>query len=128
MGGTKANMQKQKIRDRPFKHHSQPRRCRNMLLSHIEICFQGSVCAFPDFSSFAARVNSIQGASKVISIRGIGAKHGHGNPLLSHFVTLDLHLAAASHWIFAETMWTSSSGGGSSDKNRGESARNESKF
>ena len=63
-----------------------------MLPSHIEICFQGFVHAFLDFSSFAAWVNSIQGASKVNGICGVGVKHGHRNHLLSHFVTLDLHL------------------------------------
>ena len=81
-----------KKRGRPFKHHSLPRCCRKMLLSHIEICFQGSVRAFPDISSFAAWVNSVEGISKVIGICGVGSQHGHGNPLLNHFVTLDLHL------------------------------------
>ena len=92
MGGTKANMQTQKKQGRSLKCHSQTRRRRKMLLSHIEICFQGSVRTFPDFSSFNAWVNSVQGAFKTISIRGVGTKHGHGDPLLSHFVTLDLHL------------------------------------
>ena len=63
-----------------------------MLLSHIEVCFQGSVLAFQDIPSFAAWVNSVEGTSKVIGIRGVGARHGHGDPLLSHFVTLDLHI------------------------------------
>ena len=63
-----------------------------MLLSHIEVCFQGSVLAFKDIPSFATWVQSVEGSSKVIGIRGVGAQHGHGDPLLSHFVTLDLHL------------------------------------
>ena len=63
-----------------------------MLLAHIEVCLQGSVLAFEDIPSFATWVHSVEGSSKVIGIRVIGAQHGHGNPLLSHFVTLELHL------------------------------------
>ena len=46
IGSTMANIQKQKKRGRNFKRHSLPRRRRKMLLSHIEVCFQGSVLAF----------------------------------------------------------------------------------
>ena len=63
-----------------------------MLLSHIEVCFQGSVLTFKDIPSFATWVQSVEGSSKVIRIHGVGAQQGHGDPLLSHFVTLELHL------------------------------------
>ena len=87
-----ANIQKQKKRGRDFKRHSLPCRCRKMLRSHIEVCFQGSVLAFKDIPSFATWVHLVEGSFKVIGIRGVGARHGHSDPLLSHFVTLDLHL------------------------------------
>ena len=87
-----ANIQKQKKRGRNFKRHSLPRRRRKMLLSHIEVCFQGSVLTFKDIPSFATWVQSVEGSSKVIGIRGVGAQQGHGDPLLSHFVTLELNL------------------------------------
>ena len=51
---TMANIQKQKKRGRNFKHQSLPHRRRKMLLSHIEVCFQGSVLTFKDIPSFAA--------------------------------------------------------------------------
>ena len=53
IGSTMANIQKQKKRGRNFKLHSLPRCRRKMLLSHIEVCFQGSVLAFNDIPSFA---------------------------------------------------------------------------
>ena len=81
-----------KKKDKNFKRHSLSRRRRKMLLSHIEVCFQGSVLAFKDVASFPTWVQSIQGSSKVIGICGVGAQHGFGDPLLSHFVTLELHL------------------------------------
>ena len=37
-------------------------------------------------------VQSVEGSSKVIGICGVGAQQGHSDPLLSHFVTLKLHL------------------------------------
>ena len=92
IGSTMVNIQKPKKNGRDFKRHSLLRRRRKMLLSHTEVCFQGSVLAFEDIPSFATWVHSVEGSSKVIGIRGVGAQHGHGNPLLSHFVTLELHL------------------------------------
>ena len=90
-----ANIQKQKKKGRNFKRRSLPRRCRKMLLSHIEVCFQGSVLAFKNIPSFATWVQSIEGSSKAIGIRSVGAQQGHGDPFLSHFVTLELHLHGA---------------------------------
>ena len=92
IGSTMANIQKQKKRGRNFKRHSLPRCRRKMLLSHIEVCFQGSVLAFKDIPSFATWVQSVEGSSKIIGIRGVGEQQGQGDPLLSHFVTLELHL------------------------------------
>ena len=68
IGSTMTNIQKQKKRGRNFKRHSLPRRRRKMLLSHIEVCFQGSVLAFKDIPSFATWVQSVEGSSKVIGI------------------------------------------------------------
>ena len=53
IGSTMANIQKQKKKGRNFKRYSLLRRRRKMLLSHIEVCFQGSVLAFKDIPSFA---------------------------------------------------------------------------
>ena len=92
IGSTKANSQKQKKRGKNFRCHALPRRRWKMLLSHIEVCFQGSVLAFKDILSFVAWVNSAGGSSKVIGIRGVGGRHGHRDLLLSHFVTLELHM------------------------------------
>ena len=84
--------QKQKKWGRNFKRHFLPRRRRKMLLLHIEVCFQESALAFKDIPSFATWVQSVEGSSKVIEIHRVGAQQGHGNSLLSHFVTLELHL------------------------------------
>ena len=92
IGSTMANIQKQKKRGRNFKRHSLPRRRRKMLLSHIEVCFQGSVLTFKDIPPFATWVQPVEGFSRVIGICGVGAQQGHGYPLLSHFVTLELNL------------------------------------
>ena len=92
IGSTADKIQKKKKKGKNFKYHSLPRRRRKMLLSHIEVCFRWSVLAFKDVASFATWVQSIEGFSKVIGIRGVGAQHGLGDPLLSHFVTLELHL------------------------------------
>ena len=37
-------------------------------------------------------MQSVEGSSKVIGIRSVGAQQEHGDPLLIHFVTLELHL------------------------------------
>ena len=92
IGSTMANIQNQKKMGRNFKHHSLPRRRRKMLLLHIEVCFQGSVLNFKDIPSFATWVESFEGSCKVMGISGVGAQQGHSDPLLSHFVTLELHL------------------------------------
>ena len=73
IGSTMANIQKQKEKGRDFKCHSLPCRGRKMLLSHIDVCFQGSVLAFEDIPSFATWVHSVEGSSKVIGIRSVGA-------------------------------------------------------
>ena len=52
IGSTMENIQKQKKRGRNFKRHFLPCRHRKMLLSHIEVCFHGSVLAFKDIPSF----------------------------------------------------------------------------
>ena len=92
IGSTMASIQKQKKRGKNFKRHSLPCRRRKMLLLHIEVCFQESVLAFNDIPSFATWMQSVEGSSKVIGIRGVGAEQGHGDPLLSHLVTLELNL------------------------------------
>ena len=92
------HMQKQRKSGKSFKHHLQPCCHGKMLLSHLEICFQGTVRSFSDISSFMEWENSMKGSSKVIGIRGVAATNGHGDPLLSHFVTLTLNLPPPPCW------------------------------
>ena len=75
-GDEEVIMQKQRKRGRSFKRQSSPLRSRKMTFECIEVCFQGSVRAFMEVSSFVAWVNSIPGPSLVIGIRGVGAKEG----------------------------------------------------
>ena len=60
IGSNMANIQKQKKRGRNFKRHSLPHCRRKMLLSDIEVYFQGSALTFKDIPSFAAWVQSVE--------------------------------------------------------------------
>ena len=52
IGGTADRIQKMKKKGKNFKSYSLPRRHKKMLLSHIKVCFRGSVLAFKDVASF----------------------------------------------------------------------------
>ena len=66
-----------------------------MTFERIEVCFQGSVRAFMEVSSFNAWVNSIPGPSRVIGIQGVGAKDGPDSQELGNFVTSVLRIEGA---------------------------------
>ena len=96
MEGTEAIMQKRRKRGRSFRCQSLPHRSRKMSFEHIELCFQGSVRAFMEITSFVAWVNSIQGPSQVIGIRGVSAMGGPDNQELSDFMTSVLCIEGAT--------------------------------
>ena len=88
-------MQKQRKRGRSFRRQASPHRFRKMTFECIEVCFQRSVRAFMEVPSFVAWVNSIPGPSRVIGIRGVGAKEGHDSQELGNFVTSVLRTEGA---------------------------------
>ena len=94
-GGIEAIMQKQRKRGRSFRHQSLPHRSRKMSFERIKICFQGSVRAFMEISSFFVWVNSLQGPSQVIGIWGLSAKGGPDSQELSDLMTSVLHIEGA---------------------------------
>ena len=85
----------QRKRGRSFRRQSSHHHSRKMTFERIEVCFQGSVRAFMKVSSFIAWVNSIPGPSRVIGIRGVGAKEGPDSQELGNFVTSVLRIEGA---------------------------------
>ena len=77
----------QRKKGRSFRRQSSHHHSRKMTFESIEVCFQGSVRVFMEVSSFNVWVNSIPGPSRVIDIRGVGAKDGPNSQELGNFVT-----------------------------------------
>ena len=82
----------QRKRGRSFRRQSSHHCSRKMTFERIEVCFQSSVRAFMEVSSFVAWVNSIPGPSHIIGIRGVGAKEGPDSQELGNFVTSVLRI------------------------------------
>ena len=88
-------MQKQRKRGRSFRRQSLPHHPSKVSFERIEVCFQGSVRAFMEIPFFVNWMNSIQGPSQVIGIRGVSAKGGPDNQELSDFMTSVLNIKRA---------------------------------